>query len=75
VVVPRLSDLISSDFYLWESDTGKFYETNAHTLGEIRNNIRSDISTISREESRKIRTTCYAGVPAAFGQEGNIFST
>jgi hypothetical protein len=53
-VVPHLSDLISFDFYLWETDKGKFYETNFQTLGDIRNNTCSDISTISGEEIQRV---------------------
>jgi len=39
-------DLSTCDFYLWEYLKGKVYESNPHTLDEMRKNIRSAVGTI-----------------------------
>jgi hypothetical protein len=40
---PRSPDLSTCDFYLWGYLKGKVYESNPHTLDELRKNIRSTI--------------------------------
>jgi hypothetical protein len=47
---PRFPDLTPCDFYLWDILKVKVYKTNPHTLEGLRNNISSEISTISGEE-------------------------
>jgi hypothetical protein len=42
---PRSPDLSTCDFYLWGYMKGKVYETNPHTLDELKN-IRSAIEAI-----------------------------
>jgi hypothetical protein len=43
---PPSPDLSTCDFYLWEYLKGKFYESNPHTLDELKKNIRSAVETI-----------------------------
>jgi hypothetical protein len=50
------------------------YKTIPHTLEELRNNICSEISAISRDELRELAMYS-AGTLSAFSQKGNIFST
>jgi hypothetical protein len=45
-VAPRSPDLSTCDFYLWGYLKGKVYETNPHTLDELKENIRSAIEAI-----------------------------
>jgi hypothetical protein len=71
---PRSPDLTPCDFYLWESLKDKVCKTNSHTLEELRNNIRREISAISWKNSRELTSSCSAGTLSAFGQESNIFS-
>jgi hypothetical protein len=48
------------------------YRTNHHTLEELRNNFH-EVSTISREEVRRVNNTS-AGILTAYGQGGATFS-
>jgi len=75
VVVPRLPDLISFDFYLWKLTKINFIKKNARTQGEVRNNTCSEISAPSGKKSRELRTNCSASILNASDQEGKIFST
>jgi hypothetical protein len=43
---PPSPDLSTCDFYLWEYLKGKVYESNPHTLEELRKNIRNAVETI-----------------------------
>jgi hypothetical protein len=47
---PRSPDLTPFHFYLWGSLKVNVYKTNPHTLEQLRNNTRREISTISWEE-------------------------
>jgi hypothetical protein len=40
---PRSPDLSTCNFYLWGYLKGEVYETNPHTLDELKENIRNTI--------------------------------
>jgi hypothetical protein len=44
---------------LWGSLKDTVYETNPHTLEELRHNIRGEISTISGEELQRVNNIVF----------------
>jgi hypothetical protein len=56
---PRSSDLTPCDFYLWGSLKDKVCKTNPHTVEELRNNIRREISTVSGEELQRVNNNLF----------------
>lgn len=48
------TDLTPCDYYLWGSLKHKACKTNPHTLQELRNNIRSEISANLGEEPQRV---------------------
>jgi hypothetical protein len=51
---PQSPDLNPCDFYLWGKLKDKVYVNNPHTLDELKDNIRVEISHITREELRHV---------------------
>lgn len=45
-VATRSPYLSTCDFYLWGYFSGKVYDSNPHTLDELRKNIRNAIETV-----------------------------
>jgi hypothetical protein len=51
---PRSPGLHPCDFYLWGKLKDEMYVNNPHTLDELKDNIRVEISQITREELRRV---------------------
>jgi hypothetical protein len=49
-------DLNPCDFYLWGNLKQKVYKTNPHTIEELKENIRHELSAISLGEHQRVIT-------------------
>jgi hypothetical protein len=56
---PRSPDLTPCDFYLWESLKDKVYESDTHTLEELRNNIRREMARIPGEGLQRVNNIVF----------------
>jgi hypothetical protein len=70
---PRSSDLNPCDFYLWGKLKDKVYVNNPHTLDELKDNIRVEISDITREELRRVAGNIFSRCEACLQAEGRHF--
>jgi inhibitor of nuclear factor kappa-B kinase subunit alpha len=52
----RSPDLNPCDFYLWGNLKQKVYKTNSHTIEELKENIRNEVSAISPGELQRVIT-------------------
>jgi inhibitor of nuclear factor kappa-B kinase subunit alpha len=52
----RSPDLNPCDFYLWGNLKQKVYKTNPHTIEELKENIRNEVSAISPSELQRVIT-------------------
>jgi hypothetical protein len=51
---PRSPDLALRDFYLCGSLEDKVYKSNPHTLEELEDNIREEVTMISEAELQRV---------------------
>jgi hypothetical protein len=49
------------------------YKTDPHTLEELRNNIRPEVSTIPGENPQRVNNNTFCGFIGCICQEGNSF--
>jgi hypothetical protein len=49
-------DLNPCDFFLWRNLKQKVYKTNPHTIEELKENIRNEVSAISPGELKRVIT-------------------
>jgi hypothetical protein len=49
-------DLNHCDFYLWGNLEQKVYKTNPHTIEELKENVRNEVSAISPGELQRVIT-------------------
>jgi hypothetical protein len=70
---PRSLDLTPCDSYLWGSLKDKVYKRNPHTLHELEENIRDEISRISPAELQCVNQSVFLRCNACSQAQGEHF--
>jgi hypothetical protein len=68
-------DLNPCDFFVWGSSKDKVYSNNPRTEGELKENIRKQISNIPAEHFRRYIRTSSAGARNVYMYRDSIFNT
>jgi hypothetical protein len=72
---PRSPDLNPCDFYLWGTLKEKVYVNNPHSLEELQENIRHEISTIPVQQIGRVSRNIFSRCEACLEAEGRHFET
>ena len=69
----RSPDLTVCDFYLWDNLICKAYETNLHSLKELKQNIRNEIGNITMAKLNRVNQNVFSRYNACLPTGGRHF--